>query len=48
LHGLIDHALRQQQQMERIMETMKSAGLACPSMPDCDKLDSVGLNKLVD
>jgi serine O-acetyltransferase len=48
LHGLIDHAVHQQEQMDRIMAVMKAAGLSCPSMPECDKLDSVQLNKLVD
>jgi serine O-acetyltransferase len=48
LHGLIDHAARQQEQMERMHDALKAAGIMCPSMPDCDKLDSVELNKLVD
>jgi serine O-acetyltransferase len=48
LHGLINHAARQDEQMERMMATMKAAGLCCPSMPEGDKLDSVQLNKLVD
>jgi serine O-acetyltransferase len=48
LHGLIDHAARQQEQMERMMVALKAAGIMCPSMPECDKLDSVELNKLVD
>ncbi|MES2130061.1 MAG: serine O-acetyltransferase [Pseudomonadota bacterium] len=48
LHGLINHAARQEEQMERILATMKAAGIACPNMPECDKLDSVELNKLVD
>ncbi len=48
LHGLINHAARQQEQMERMMVTLKAAGIMCPSMPECDKLDQVELNKLVD
>jgi serine O-acetyltransferase len=48
LHGLINHAARQQEQMERMMDTLKAAGIMCPSMPECDKLDQVELNKLVD
>jgi serine O-acetyltransferase len=48
LHGLIDHAARQQEQMERMMDALKAAGIMCPSMPECDKLDQVELNKLVD
>jgi serine O-acetyltransferase len=48
LHGLIDHAARQQAQMERVMAVLEEAGICCPGMPECDKLDSVQLNKLVD
>ena len=48
LHGLISHALAQEQQLERIIATMKAAGIAIHSVPDCDKLDSVKLNKLVE
>ena len=48
LHGLINHAARQDEQMERMMATMRAAGLACPDMPQGDRLDSVQLNRLVD
>lgn len=48
LHGLINHAARQDEQMERMMATMRAAGLACPKMPEGDKLDSEQMNKLVD
>ncbi|HEX8612895.1 MAG TPA: serine O-acetyltransferase [Telluria sp.] len=48
LHGLINHAARQDEQLDRLMALMKSAGIACPSTPECDKLDSVKLNKLVE
>ena len=48
LHGLINHAARQDEQMERLMITLKEAGIACPRMPECDKLDSIELNKLVE
>ncbi len=48
LHGLITHAARQQEQMERMADTLKAAGILCPSMPECDKLDKEELNKLVD
>jgi len=48
LHRLIDHAARQDEQLERLTSLMKSAGIACVSMPECDKLDSVELNKLVE
>jgi serine O-acetyltransferase len=48
LHGLINHAARQDEQIERMMVTMKQAGLCCPAMPEGDKLDSLQLNKLVE
>ncbi|NRR30623.1 serine O-acetyltransferase [Oxalobacteraceae bacterium] len=48
LHGLINHAVMQEQQIERIITVMKAAGLSCPSMAECDKLDPAQLNKLVD
>ena len=48
LHGLINHAARQDDLMERMMMTLKAAGIACPQMPECDKLDSAELNKLVE
>ena len=48
LHGLINHAARQDEQMERMMTTMRAAGLACPDMPQGDRLDSVQMNRLVD
>ncbi|WP_317201770.1 serine O-acetyltransferase [Janthinobacterium sp.] len=48
LHGLINHAVTQERQIERIVATLKSAGIACSSLEECDKFDSVKLNKLVD
>ncbi len=48
LHGLINHAVAQEQQIERIVATLKSAGIACQALQECDKFDSVQLNKLVD
>jgi serine O-acetyltransferase len=48
LQGLIAHAARQDEQMERMLASMKQAGLCCPDMPEGDKLDAVKLNKLVD
>jgi len=48
LHGLINHAARQDEQLERLTALMKSSGIACSSMPECDKLNSVELNKLVE
>ncbi|MYM24992.1 serine O-acetyltransferase [Duganella sp. FT135W] len=48
LRGLIENAVRQEQQIERLVATMKAAGLECQSVPECDKLNSVQLNKLVE
>ncbi|HAT33425.1 MAG TPA: serine O-acetyltransferase [Janthinobacterium sp.] len=48
LHGLINHAVMQEQQIERIVATLKKAGIACQALQECDKFDSVQLNKLVD
>ncbi len=48
LHHLIDHAARQDDQIERLTKLMKANGIACESVPECDKLDCVELNKLVE
>ncbi|MGV7207134.1 serine O-acetyltransferase [Oxalobacteraceae bacterium A2-2] len=48
LRGLINHAVAQDQQIERLRASMQAAGLSCPSMAECDKLNSDQLNKLVD
>jgi len=48
LHGLINHAVAQDEQIERIMDTLKAAGIACTALRECEKLDSARLNKLVD
>ena len=48
LRGLIDHAARQDEQIERLSAAMKAAGLCCPSIPEGDKLDSEQMNRLVD
>jgi serine O-acetyltransferase len=48
LHGLINHALTQEQQIERILATLKAAGLQCQGLAECDKLNSDQLNKLVE
>src|ERR1700740_511731 len=45
LHGLISHAVMQEQQIERIVAIMKAAGLQCQTVPECDKLDPAHLNK---
>ena len=48
LRGLIDHAARQDEQIERLTDTMRAAGLCCPQVQEGDKLDSEQLNRLVD
>ena len=48
LQHLINHVARQDEQIEHMTATLKAAGIACPRMPECDKLDSAELNKLVE
>jgi serine O-acetyltransferase len=48
LRGLIENAVKQEEQIERLVATMKAAGLECQGVPECDKLNSVQLNKLVE
>lgn len=48
LHALIRHAAAQERQIERIGAALKAAGLDCQPWQDCDKVDSIQLNKLVD
>jgi len=48
LHSLITHAVAQEEQIERLSAAMKAAGLACPDLKPCDKLDQTELNKLVE
>ncbi|SEO03972.1 serine O-acetyltransferase [Duganella sp. CF517] len=48
LHGLINHAVQQEQQIERILAVLKGAGLPCQGVAECDKLNSDQLNKLVE
>ena len=48
LRGLIENAVKQEQRIEQLVATMKAAGLECQSVPDCDKLNSDQLNKLVE
>jgi serine O-acetyltransferase len=48
LRGLIENAVKQEQRIEQLVATMKAAGLECQSVPECDKLNSAQLNKLVE
>jgi serine O-acetyltransferase len=48
LHGLINHAARQDEQLERLCATIKAAGISCPNLGENDKLDQAQLNRLVE
>ena len=48
LQGLITHAVAQEQRIETILATLKRAGICCQGVPECDKLDTEQMNKLVD
>jgi serine O-acetyltransferase len=48
LRGLIEHAAKQELRIEQLAATMRAAGLECQSVPECDKLNSDQLNKLVE
>lgn len=48
LRSLVDHVARQDEQIERLTNTMREAGLCCPKPAEGDKLDQEQLNRLVD
>ncbi|QGZ43336.1 serine O-acetyltransferase [Pseudoduganella flava] len=48
LHGLINHAAAQEQQIERIVALLKANGLQCGDIEAVGKPDPAQLNKLVD
>jgi serine O-acetyltransferase len=48
LRNLIDHAARQDEQIERMCSTLKAAGISCAGLAENDKLDEVHLNRLVE
>ena len=48
LHALIANAAAQEAQIERLSAAMKAAGLDCPDLKPCDKIDQDELNKLVE
>ncbi|KQQ45897.1 serine acetyltransferase [Duganella sp. Leaf126] len=48
LRGLIENAVKQEARIERLVATLRAAGLDCQGTPDCDKLNSAQLNKLVE
>lgn len=48
LHKLIDHAVVQEQQMQKIVTALQAAGVGCEVLQQKDKFDAEQLNKLVD
>jgi serine O-acetyltransferase len=48
LHGLINNAAAQEQQIEKMILAMKAAGIVCEISPDLNKFDPEQLNKLVE
>jgi serine O-acetyltransferase len=48
LHKLIDHAVTQEQQMQKIMAALQAAGVGCEIQSSADKFDAEQLNKLVE
>jgi serine O-acetyltransferase len=48
LHGLINNAAAQEQQLDKLTAALKAAGIACDSLPPVNKFDPDQLNKLVD
>jgi len=48
LHKLIEHAATQEQQMQKIIAALKSAGVGCDVVSQTGRLDAEQLNKLVD
>ena len=48
LHGLINNAVNQEQQIAKIIATLQAAGIPCAAVPAAEKFDPVVLNKLVE
>ncbi len=48
LHKLIDHAVSQQEQIEKLTALIEQAGIRCEEMPACEKLNIDQINSLVD
>lgn len=48
LHGLIDNAAAQEEQISKIVVALKTAGIACEMLPELDKFDPAGLSRLVE
>lgn len=48
LHGLIDNAATQEEQILKIVATLKNAGIGCETIPQLEKFNPAELNKLVE
>ncbi|MCU6433181.1 serine O-acetyltransferase [Undibacterium sp. Jales W-56] len=48
LHKLIDHAVSQQEQIEKLTAAIATAGIACETQLSADKLNPEQINSLVD
>lgn len=48
LHKLIDHAVSQQEQIDKLTAAVCAAGIACEKQLEADKLDPAQINCLVD
>lgn len=48
LHKLIDQAVSQEQQMQKILAALQAAGVGCEVLPQRDRFDAEQLNKLVE
>jgi serine O-acetyltransferase len=48
LHGLINHAAAQDLRIEKLVATIKAAGIGCQGVPETDKFDPAQFNQLVD
>ncbi len=48
LHGLIDNAAAQEQQIGKIISALRAAGIGCEVTPEAEKFDPEHLSKLVE
>lgn len=48
LHGLIDNAAAQEQQMKLIIEALRASGVSCETLPVAERFDPDQMNKLVE
>lgn len=48
LHGLINHAAAQENQIRKIIAAMQAANVPCEVLPEMEKFDPVRLNKMVE